>query len=279
MLDRLDIKYGVILCDIWGCLHNGVEAYQGAVNRLQQWQEEGRTVILLTNAPRPAASVAAQLTRLGISPSCYNGIITSGDAGLAWMGREYPSQSFNFIGSDADREILGPLVALHSGNDRSNITICTGFHEGHEDDISYHDGELRQLAESGGILMCFNPDKVVVRGSKAELCAGALGERCRELGGQVQYFGKPHMPIYDLALATASAISNFAVHKSDILAIGDGMETDLFGAYKFGLDFAFITGGIEGEKIARLGIAAVLDEMIATRQMTGYTPRMIAERL
>jgi HAD superfamily hydrolase (TIGR01459 family) len=279
MFDNLDIKYRVLLCDIWGCLHNGVAAYDGAIKRLQQWQGDGRTVILLTNAPRPAASVRAQLIKLGISPSCYNGIITSGDAGLEWVRREYPGQSFNFIGSNADRDVLDPLVSLHSGSDRSNITICTGFHEGYEDDISYHDAELRQLADNGGILMCFNPDKVVVRGNTAELCAGALGARCSELGGQVQYFGKPHTPIYDLALATACALSNSTVLKSEILAIGDGMETDLFGAHKFGLDFAFVTGGIEGEKIARLGINAVLDEMIATQGMTGYTPRIITERL
>ncbi len=279
MFDKLDQKYRVILCDIWGCLHNGVAAYHGAVKRLQLWQEDGRTVILLTNAPRPAAAVSAQLTKLGISQSSYNGIITSGDAGLAWVRREYPGQSFNFIGSNADREVLGPFVSLHSGSDRSNITICTGFHEGHEDDISYHDDELRQLVDNGGILMCLNPDKIVVRGNKAELCAGALGERCSDLGGKVQYFGKPHKPIYDLAFATASTLTNSAVLKSEILAIGDAIETDLVGAYQFGLDFAFITGGIEGEKIAQLGLAAVLDEMIATRGMTGYTPRLIAERL
>jgi HAD superfamily hydrolase (TIGR01459 family) len=277
--ENLDSQYRVILCDIWGCLHNGVAALPGAVGRLQHWQSEGLTVILLTNAPRPASAVCAQLTALGIRQDCYNAIVTSGDTGLAAARREFPDQSFNFIGSDADKRIIAATGCRTDGDDESQYTICAGFIDGHKNDVAFHDARLRRLSANGANMLCLNPDKIVVRGDSFELCAGALGERYLELGGKVRYFGKPYTPIYDFALETAASILGTPVDKSAILAVGDGSETDMLGAYNLGVDFAFITGGIEAEKIAALGIDVFLHECVAIHQMADYKPAIMAESL
>jgi HAD superfamily hydrolase (TIGR01459 family) len=277
--ENLNARYRVILCDVWGCLHNGVESSPAAVQRLQNWCNEGRAVILLTNAPRPAPPVAKQLTALGVPSSCYNGIITSGSAGLTVAQAEFSDQRFYFIGSQRDRDIIATAGYPLDGDAASKVTICTGFHEGHEDDVGYHEAEFQEMATNGSILLCLNPDKMIMRGTTPELCAGALGERYEELGGTVRYFGKPHTPIYEYALAEAEKITGTPLTKSEVLAIGDGVYTDLMGAYNYGLDFAFITGGIEAAKIADIGIDAFLDEIIAANRMPGYRPQIIAPSL
>lgn len=277
--ESLDERYRVILCDVWGCLHNGVVSFPAAVNRLQHWRDEGRAVILLTNAPRPAPPVSQQLTALGVAESCYDAIITSGAAGLAAAQAEFAGHDFHFIGSQRDRDIFSAAGYSLSGNPGSRATICTGFHEGHEDDVGHHDAEFRKMAASGSIFLCLNPDKMIMRGDNSELCAGALAERYAALGSAVRYFGKPHTPIYEYAIAEASKILGTPVSKSEILAIGDGVHTDMMGAYHYGLDFAFITGGIEAAKIEEVGIDVFLDEIIAANMMTGYRPTIVAQSL
>ncbi|MBP7951897.1 MAG: TIGR01459 family HAD-type hydrolase [Sphingorhabdus sp.] len=277
--DNLDPRYRVIFCDVWGCLHNGVESFPAAVQRLQHWRDEGRTVILLTNAPRPAPPVAMQLAALGVRDSCYNAIVTSGGAGLAAAVNEFPDQNFHFIGSARDREVITAAGYSLDGDSASKVTICTGFHEGHEDDTAFHDPEFQQMVTNGSIFLCLNPDKMIMRGATPELCAGALAARYEAFGGTVRYFGKPHNPIYAYSHSEASKIIGAPLSKSAILAIGDGVHTDLRGAYNYGLDFAFITGGIEAPKIAEIGIDAFLDEIIAVNRMPGYRPQIIAPSL
>lgn len=278
-LGPLSPHYAVILCDIWGCLHNGVAAFPAAVQSLQRWQDEGRIVILLTNAPRPAESVRKQLDRLGIPARCYNAVVTSGDTGLAAARADYPEQAFHFIGSSADRDIIAETgIKLSSGNPH-NPAICTGFHDGYVDDIAHHESEMQQMLIHNAIMLCLNPDRMVIRGTRAELCAGALGERYQQMGGVVRYFGKPYQPIYDYAAQIAEGLIKRPLTKPEIIAIGDGVHTDLQGAYHYGLDFAFITGGIEQEKIAAMGVDAFFEEAIADNLPKGYRPALIASHL
>lgn len=278
-LGPLPAHYRVIFCDIWGCLHNGVAAFPGAVQCLRRWQGEGRIVILLTNAPRPAASVVRQLAALGIARSDYNAVITSGDTGLAAARAEYPGQAFHFIGSRADRDIIAAAGMNLTGGGADNPVICTGFHEGYGDDIAHHMPEMRRMLAHDAQMLCLNPDRLVIRGAAAELCAGALGECYQQMGGAVRYFGKPYAPIYDYAVQAAESLVKTPLGKSEIIAIGDGVHTDLQGAYHYGLDFALITGGIEQEKIAQMGAHAFLEEAIADNIPKSYRPAIIASHL
>ena len=235
-LDRLPEQYRLILCDIWGVVHDGVNLYPGSATRLQQWRAEGRTIVLITNAPRTAEAVEQQLGRLGLPRDAWDGISTSGEAGIAALNAL--GQPVGFIGTRADRDILeGRGVLIAEGKGFKELA-ATGL-----DDVRRHVAdyvaELEDLAARDVLMHCLNPDRIVVRGGETEPCAGALADVYMSFGGQVEWYGKPYPAIYRHALGLARNPPASAV-----LAIGDALRTDILGAAKMGFDAIFVAGGI-----------------------------------
>lgn len=251
-LERLPDHYELILCDLWGCVHNGVRAFPAALARLRHWRDEGRIVLFLTNAPRPSAQVREQLDRLGVSEHHYDGVVSSGDAGIEYCRVDYPNVRLGFIGSGADREALAGAGLWLGGEDDGSTVVCCGF-EIRTTDLSTHEPLLDRLFARGAQMLCFNPDILVLRGDEAELCAGALAARYAEKGGQILQFGKPHAPIYDSAFALAHTLRGGPVERHRTLVIGDSVSTDLTGAADQGLDAVFVTSGIEAPRFSSMG--------------------------
>jgi hypothetical protein len=159
-LDEVERNYRVILCDIWGCIHDGVQLYPGAADRLGRWRGDGRTIVLITNAPRTAEAVAGQLVRLGLDERLWDGIATSGEAGIALL--EKAPRPVGFIGTAADRAVLeGRGVQITDGDDFDALA-CTGLDE-HRRKVGDYEDEIRPLAERGVLMHCLNPDRVVIR--------------------------------------------------------------------------------------------------------------------
>ncbi|HVM37658.1 MAG TPA: TIGR01459 family HAD-type hydrolase [Sphingomicrobium sp.] len=229
-------RYRVILCDIWGVVHDGVDLYPGAAERLRQWRSEGRRVILITNAPRTAQSVEQQLARIGLPRDAWDGISTSGEAGIAALtALDTP---VGFLGTEEDRAILDSRgVRFAVGEDFGHLA-CTGL-ETQSMDIAPYDERLQRWAGRGVTMHCLNPDRLVIRGGTPEACAGALADVYERLGGTVEWYGKPHETIYRHALGLAGDPPPEAV-----LAIGDSLKTDVLGAARMGFDCLFVTGGI-----------------------------------
>jgi len=235
-LDLLDARYRLILCDVWGVVHDGVRLYQGASARLQQWRSEGRCVALITNAPRTAEAVEQQLARIGLPRSAYDFVATSGEAGIEALNAL--AQPVGFVGTIGDRAILeGRGVRIAEGDEFTHLA-CTGIMEGRPKPEDYGP-DLARWARRGVQLHCLNPDRVVVRGGALEACAGAIADIYQELGGSVTWYGKPFEAIYRHALHRAQEPS--AV---EVLAIGDGLRTDILGAARMGFDAVFVSGGI-----------------------------------
>jgi HAD superfamily hydrolase (TIGR01459 family) len=235
-LDTLASRYRVILCDIWGVVHDGVALYPGAAARLRKWRREGRTVVLITNAPRTADAVEQQLGRIGLPRDAWDAISTSGEAGIAvLLGLGRP---VGFIGTDEDRAILEarevPFAELESA---SNIA-CTGLFA-ELPMAEAHRPILAKAAARGAVLHCLNPDRIVVRGGATEPCAGALADIFEGLGGTVEWYGKPFATIYRHALALGGNPD-----PSEVLAVGDSLQTDVLGAARMGFDCLFVSGGI-----------------------------------
>ena len=234
-LDAIDARYRLILCDIWGVVHDGVKLYAGAAERLRQWRGEGRTVVLITNAPRTAEAVEAQLGRIGLPRDCWDGISTSGEAGIAALLEL--ADPVGFIGTAGDREILegrGVRIAVDGFTDLA----CTGLDE-HRPDAATYEPQLRELVDRSVRMHCLNPDRLVIRGGVPEACAGALADIYEALGGEVTWYGKPHRTIYEHALGLGGHPS-----ASQVLAIGDALQTDILGAARMGFDAVFVQGGI-----------------------------------
>jgi HAD superfamily hydrolase (TIGR01459 family) len=235
-LDTLDPKYRLILCDIWGVVHDGVTLYPGASKRLLKWRQEGRCVILITNAPRTAHAVEQQLAHIGVPREAYDFVATSGEAGieaLAAIGGRV-----GFLGWPSDREILEGRGVRIADDDNFRDLACTGLIEGHPDPEDYR-ADLERWFERNVEMHCLNPDRVVIRGGVAEPCAGALADLYAGLGGRVIWYGKPHEAIYRHALHRAGDPP-----AAEVLAVGDGLQTDIVGAALMGFDAVFVSGGI-----------------------------------
>jgi HAD superfamily hydrolase (TIGR01459 family) len=234
--DALPERYRVILCDVWGVVHDGVHLYPGATERLRQWKDQGRFVILITNAPRPADSVERQLGRIGLPRECWDAIATSGEAGIeALTGLDRP---VGFVGTAADRAILERRgVRITDEADFTDLA-CTGLSEARPHVEDYFD-DLERWASRGVTMHCLNPDRLVIRGGVPEPCAGAIADVYQSLGGKVVWYGKPHEMIYRHALHLAGDPPG-----EQVLAVGDGLLTDILGAARMGFDTVFVSGGI-----------------------------------
>ena len=245
--DSLDSKYRLILCDVWGVIHDGVNLYPGAGERLAEWQAENRCVILMTNAPRTAEAVEAQLLRLGLPRGSWNGIATSGEAGIVALNAL--GNPVGFVGTAGDRAILeGRGVRIAEGESFTDLA-CTGVEKERPNPGQYRE-DLQRWADRDVNLHCLNPDRLVIRGGVPEACAGAIADIYEAMGGRVTWYGKPFEAIYRHALTLAGNPP-----REEILAIGDGLQTDMLGAARMGFDAVFICGGINAGAPFPIGFA------------------------
>ena len=248
-LEEISSQYDALFVDLWGCVHNGLEPFAEAVAGLQKYRASDGIVILVTNAPRHRASVARQLEKIGVAEDCWDDIATSGDSARAAMFTGAVGEKVYFIGQPHDQAFFDPLKLIENPtpikqvplDEAEGIVCCGPFDPLADPDESRPD--LLFAKQKGLKLLCANPDIVVDRGETREWCAGKLAEMYTEMGGTSLYFGKPHPPIYDLARRRLAALGR-DVPDSRILAIGDGILTDIRGAVGEDIDCLFISGGL-----------------------------------
>ncbi len=235
-------RYGVLLCDIWGVVHNGREAHPAACEALVRYRQGGGVVVLITNSPRPSADVVQQLATLKVPEAAWDAVVTSGDA-TRFALKTHAAGPVYHLGPERDAPLHTGL-GLHFTSDlaAASLISCTGlFDDEHETPDAYRE-MLAQAKTHNLPMVCANPDVVVHRGDQLIYCAGALAELYAEMGGKVILAGKPHPPIYDLARQAAQ--QHGATESAQILALGDGLMTDIKGANDQGLDVVLVTGGL-----------------------------------
>ncbi len=233
------------LVDIWGVMHNGVKPFAGAVDTCERFRASGGTVLLLSNAPRPAASVAQQLDRIGVARGAYDAIVSSGDAARASIAAAVANgRSIGHIGPERDRPLFDGLGARFAALDIADVAVCTGLFDDETEAPDDYSVQLGALVERNVPMICANPDLTVERAGKIVYCAGAVAAAYEAIGGAVVYAGKPHLPVYALAFATAARLRGGEVSKSRTLAIGDGIRTDIAGAAAAGVRSVFVASGI-----------------------------------
>ncbi|GAA5102603.1 TIGR01459 family HAD-type hydrolase [Bartonella acomydis] len=240
-IETVIARYDAVFCDVWGVVHNGVHAFAPALEVLYKIRRMGKSVIFLTNSPRPREDVIAQLQSMNVHGDYYDAIITSGDVTRDLL-RAAPRKVF-FIGQQRDLMLFEGLDCELVEERDAAVVVCSGFlEEFDEEPAAYKEMFLRMRARNLPFI-CANPDVIVHYGNKEFWCAGALARLYQQLGGEVRIAGKPHAPIYECAFEKLQKIRGI-VEKSQVLAIGDGLLTDVKGAIHFGLDVLYITGGI-----------------------------------
>ena len=268
ILDQLaDVAagYDALFCDLWGCLHNGEHPYAPAVAALAAFRAQGGRVVLLTNSPRPESGVQRQLDAMGVPGDIYDVIVSSGDAAQAGMmagavGRRVwhlgPEKDHRFFTAIPDHLTDAPTIERVDFDAAEGI-VCTGPFSDDDQPDEYR-GRFLSARERGLKLLCANPDIVVDHGDRRLWCAGALAQLYTEMGGESLYFGKPHPPIYDLARRRLAATGG-AVANDRILAVGDGLFTDVQGAIAEDIDTIFVTGGLAAEETGTRAMTAQPD--------------------
>ena len=246
-IEPLARGYDVLLCDIWGVVHNGIAAFPDACAALTRFRQGGGTVILITNAPRASDAVVRILDRMQVGHEVYDAIVSSGDVTRGIVGRRAGQRVFH-LGPERDHSIFTGLDVSFAPLESADYVVCSGlFDDTVETPDNYRD-MLKAMRERALFMVCANPDVVVERGDTLVYCAGALADAYAVLGGEVLYCGKPHAPIYDMALSTAASLRGGRIPARDrVLAIGDSVRTDLKGAAAFGLDVMFVTSGLHAE--------------------------------
>jgi HAD superfamily hydrolase (TIGR01459 family) len=253
---RIAPRYDVLLCDIWGVIHDGLRPFPGSCAALARWRRERGPVILISNSPRPALEVSVQLDEIGVARAAWSAIVTSGDATRRLLAARSPGPAFR-IGPTRDDPLYAGLGLAFSDIMDATFIACTGPNDDETETPEDYRDVLTLAASRGLAMICANPDLVVQRGDRLIYCGGALAALYETLGGTAILAGKPHDPIYQMALGQAARSLEAPLDRRRILAIGDGLATDIAGAAAQGLDALFIATGIHGAEA--LGASGTLD--------------------
>ena len=264
----------VLLSDIWGVVHNGLEAFPEACKALHTFRQRGGTVVLITNAPRPADSVQRQLRKLGVADETYDAIVSSGDLTRHFVA-DHPGKTMFWLGPERDNSIYRGLEAAFAPIESADYIVCTGPFDDETETPEDYRGMMEQARARNLPLICANPDIVVERGDRLIYCAGAIAELYRELGGEVIFYGKPHRPIYERAMSIAEARRGAKIPLRRVLAIGDSVRTDLTGAHGFGINLLFVTRGIHAGEFQ--GVDAL--DAAAVKELFGHPPLALTREL
>jgi len=249
-------QYDVLLCDIWGVIHNGRESFPDACAALARFNMSNGPVVLISNSPRPSVHVYEQLDGLGVPRSTWRAFVSSGDATRKLLAEMAPGPAWK-IGPDRDWPLYDGLGVEFVSPEEAVFIACTGPTDDEIETPEDYRTRLAACAPRKLPMICANPDKVVQRGDKLIYCGGALADLYASLGGPVRMAGKPFAPIYEMALAEAEKLLGKPLDRRRVLCIGDGVATDVRGAADQGLDCLFIARGIHGN--AAIGDSGFLD--------------------
>jgi HAD superfamily hydrolase (TIGR01459 family) len=248
---------GAWLVDIWGVMHDGVRPFAAACDACVRFRQNGGVVLLLSNSPRPRDGVAAQLDRIGVPRMSWDAIVTSGDVARSLIAA-FAGRPIMHLGPERDLPIFSGIDIERVGPERAEAIVCTGLFDDERETPDDYSETLAQCVARRLPMICANPDIAVERGGRLVYCAGALAQAYAALGGDVSYAGKPYLPIYELALATLETLRPGSADPARLLAIGDGVNTDIAGAATAGVRSVFVasgvhvTGGLDATALAAL---------------------------
>jgi len=247
-LGDIAFEYDALIVDIWGIVHNGVEPFETACEALRRYRMEYGPVVLVSNAPRPSSSVIEQLDNLGVTSEIYDAIVTSGDVTSSLLEQRQIRNIYH-LGPERDLPLLEMLDVHLCDIDEAEAVLCTGLVDDTTEAPEDYGDMFSEFEDNDLTMICANPDLVVERGDQLVYCAGALAEAYEGLDGDVIYAGKPHKEIYDLTLLAIEEYAGREISKSSILAIGDGLRTDIRGALNAQIPCMFVAGGIHGHEL------------------------------
>ncbi|WP_342162440.1 TIGR01459 family HAD-type hydrolase [Methylobacterium sp. SD21] len=273
----------LILCDVWGVLHDGQKAHVAAGEALIRFRAlpgpRRRRVVLVSNAPRPGDGVGRILDRFGVPREAYDAILTSGDLTRELIAAR-PGAQIRHLGPERDLGVFKDLDITLVPEGEADLVVCTGLFDDRAETPDDYRDELTRLATRGLTMICANPDLVVESGNRLIPCAGLLAAAYADLGGAVVYAGKPHRPVYEAALAVAASLDGGPPDdKGRVIAIGDAIRTDIAGASAFGIASLLVARGIHAEELGVTADHHTLGDIAEWLGRQAVHPDAVIERL
>ena len=266
-------RYRVLLCDVWGVVHDGIRAYPGANDALPRFRKAGGTVVLVSNAPRPGPSVAHLLDEKAVVREVWDDIVTSGDIALTHIAEAGYRRLYRIGPERRDSAFFEGLPGPHAPIDEAEAIVCTGLNRDRHEQPEVYLPLLEQALERRLPFICANPDLAVHVGDDLLPCAGAIAALYEERGGPVFWAGKPHPIAYRTALQRAAKLLGGPVDLSQVLGIGDAIRTDLASAEGAGVDALLIAGGLHREDVMANG---TIDPVRLADLLAPPAPRPVA---
>ena len=246
-LQSIADNYDLFYIDLWGVVHNGIKLHEKATLALKKLLKMNKNFVLLTNAPRPNETVKRFLEKMGMEKELRDHVFTSGEASLNYLKKFHQVDKFFHIGPPKDFDLFNDFKNSQSKDlNESQYLLCTGLFDDHDQDLNYYKNLLEKHINKK--MICTNPDLIVDRGNKRELCAGSVAMIFEKMGGEVVYFGKPYAEVYNLSIDNS---------KKRILSIGDNLNTDIKGANLLNYDSLLILNGVHKEEIKNSNIDKV----------------------
>ena len=273
-LSEIAGAYDAAICDVWGVLHNGRDAFHAAADAMRRFRKTRGPVVLLSNAPRLADGVEGLFHRVGLPRDFYDGIVTSGLAArddLLRRTERGETLKLFYLGPPRDNPLFEGLNIHLVRPEEAELVLCSGFYDDETETPDDYRAMLEGFKARSLPFLCANPDIVVQRGDKLIYCAGAIARLYESLGGETVYYGKPYPAVFERALEELRKVAG--IHRA--LVIGDGIETDIAGANRMGLDALFIAGGIHAAELREgpNALAEILAKSGATAM--GIMPALI----
>jgi HAD superfamily hydrolase (TIGR01459 family) len=256
-------RYDVLFCDVWGVVHNGITAFEGACAALKRFRDEGGTVILVSNAPVPKQRVADMLASRHVPRAAWDDIVSSGDIALTHVAERGFTKLYCIGPQDRDQALFKTLKARSVPLEEAEAIICTGLTNDRSETPEDYAPVLETAKRLHLPFVCANPDLIVDVGGTILYCAGAIADIYQQMGGAVFWAGKPHLSAYEAAHHKAEALRDSNVPRAKTLVIGDAIRTDLKGAQNFGCDALFVASGIhrheamDGDRLSPAKLAAL----------------------
>jgi len=246
-LRSIAFKYDIFYIDLWGVVHNGITLHKDAIEVLEEINKVGKQYVLLTNAPRPNKTVKSFLEKMGMNREIREKVYSSGQAALNYLKKNLLDDKFYHLGPIRDFDLFLDFKKNKTTNIKeSSYLLCTGLFEEQGEDLNYYKKLFKEYTNKK--MICTNPDLIVDRGNKRELCAGSVALVFEKLGGEVIYFGKPFPEVYNQSIDNT---------KGKILSIGDNLNTDIKGANLLNYDSLIISNGVHKDEIKKEGIDIV----------------------
>jgi len=239
--------YDVFYIDLWGVIHDGIKLHTNAIQALEEISKAKKNYVLLTNAPRPNKTVKRFLEKMGMNEKIREKVYSSGEAALSYLKKNYLNKKFYHVGPIRDFDLFVEFENNKEKNiNESSYLLCTGLFEDRDEDLNYYKELFK--GNLGKKMICTNPDLIVDRGNKRELCAGSVALVFEKMGGEVIYFGKPYPEVYNQSIDNKN---------KKVLSIGDNLNTDIKGANLLNYDSLLISNGVHKNEIKKEGIEIV----------------------